>query len=77
MNNINGGNFQNQQPSGFQGFPVGVPPTASQPQAGAQGERERRLRLREQERRRRNDTQGDEGLSYGAAQSVPAHIIRP
>ena len=33
MNNINGGNFQNQQPSGFQGFPVGVPPTASQPQA--------------------------------------------
>lgn len=43
----------------------------------AEHERDRRLRLREQERQRRNMNQGDEGLSYGANQSLPPKMIKP
>ena len=55
-----------------------VPAMGDQPsQDAAEYDRERRLRLRDQERQRRNMNLGDEGLSYGANQSLPPKLIKP
>ena len=60
-----------------EGAGANVPGMADYAGQGADQERDRRLRLREQERMRRNMNLGEEGLSYGANQSLPPKIIKP